>query len=259
MESQFTDYPSLIYDGPFSDHIENKTSSYLEGAPEITPGEAKKRINNMTSLSLDYKGESGGNLPAYRFSGTCENGAPVSFEITKAGGMLSWYLCDRGVSFTSLSADGAKNKAREYISLLGLSNMRDTYYEIQNGIALINFAAADGDVILYPDLIKVRVALDTGEVIGSELHGYIMNHKSRNLSKSTVTLGQAKGNISELLTVKSENKALIPTEGEMEVLCYEFLCDGQNGDRVLVYINAETGEEENIYILLEDENGTLTI
>ena len=86
-----------------------------------------------------------------------------------------------------------------------------------------------------------------------------MNHKQRKLEKNTITLGQAKENVSDLLTIKEENTALIPTDGENEVLCYEFLCDGENDDKVLVYINAATGEEENIYILLKDENGTLTI
>ena len=43
-----------------------------------------------------------------------------------------------------------------------------------------------------------------------------------------------------------------------EVLCYEF--KGTINDKtVLVYINAETGKEENIFILVDDINGMLTI
>ena len=258
MEKSFTDYPSLIYDGPFSDHILNASPALLSGMNEISPAEALKRINSITGLSMKYAGESGGNLPSYSFSGICKSGAAVSAEITKSGGMLSWYLCDRAAEFTNLSADDAKNAARSYIALLGLSDMRDTYYEIQNGIALINFAAADGDVILYPDLVKVRVALDTGEVIGSELHGYIMNHKARQIPAFSHTEAEIYEKISPKVSVSSINKCLIPTEGGGEVFCYEVHCGFDNHD-FLIYLNSETLRQEDILILLVNENGTLTI
>ena len=258
MEQGFTDYPSLIYDGPFSDHIENKTPSFLEGAPDITPEEAARRIKSITALPLTYTGESGGNLPAYSFSGACENGAPVSYEITKAGGMLSWYLCDRAAGYSAVSAEEAKDTARKYTELLGIADLRDTYYEIQNGIALINFAAADGDVILYPDLIKVRVALDTGEVIGAELGGYIMNHKARQLPPFSHTDAGVLEKISPKATASSINKCLIPTKSGGETFCYEVHCSFDDKE-FLIYLNAETLKQEDILILLVNENGTLTI
>ncbi|MBO4897912.1 MAG: germination protein YpeB [Clostridia bacterium] len=258
MEQGFTDYPSLIYDGPFSDHIENKSPAYLEGASEITQSEAQKRINNMTGLSLSFSGEGGGSLPAYAFSGVCKSGAPVYAEITKRGGMLSWYLCDRAPETAVLSADEARNKAREYISLLGIPAMRDTYYEIQNGIAIVNFAAEEDGVILYPDLIKVRVALDTGEVIGCELHGYIMNHTARQVPPFSHAESEVLEKISPKTSVSSVNKCLIPTKSGGEIFCYEVRCSFE-GQEFLIYLNSETLRQEDVLILLVSENGTLTI
>ena len=52
---------------------------------------------------------------------------------------------------------------------------------------------------------------------------------------------------------------MIPTAGQHEVLCYEFVCTDSAGGRCIVYVNAETGEQQKILILLEDENGSLTI
>ena len=52
---------------------------------------------------------------------------------------------------------------------------------------------------------------------------------------------------------------MIPTGGKDEVLCHEFKCIDSEERHCLVYINAETGAEEKILILLEDESGTLTI
>ena len=40
--------------------------------------------------------------------------------------------------------------------------------------------------------------------------------------------------------------------------CYEFLCSTPDGAECLVYLNTQTGEEENILLLLTGENGALT-
>jgi len=40
--------------------------------------------------------------------------------------------------------------------------MKETYYLNENGIITINYAYNQDDVIMYPDLIKVKVALDDG-------------------------------------------------------------------------------------------------
>ena len=44
-----------------------------------------------------------------------------------------------------------------------------------------------------------------------------------------------------------------------ETLCWEFSCEGEDDDQVLVYINAENGMEEEILILLEDETAVLSM
>ena len=65
--------------------------------------------------------------------------------------------------------------------------------------------------------------------------------------------------LSPELDILSHRLALIPTGGEYEVLTHEFKCQSADGRHVLVYINAQTGQEEKILILLEDESGTLVI
>ena len=42
------------------------------------------------------------------------------------------------------------------------------------------------------------------------------------------------------------------------MLTYEYLCQAENGEEVLVYLNADTGMEEQILILLRSDNGVLT-
>ena len=107
--------------------------------------------------------------------------------------------------------------------------------------------------------MKVSVALDTGKVVGYESSGYWWNHTARDLPAPAVSQEEARAKVSPLLTVQSVQLAVIPTAGQYEVLCYEFKCADDSGRHYIVYIDAQTGLEKHILILLEDENGTLAL
>ena len=74
----------------------------------------------------------------------------------------------------------------------------------------------------------------------------------------SITVEQAQQSLSDILTVDNTRLALIPTSGQNEVCVYEFLCTSPTGDRILSYINTQTGAEEQILILMQTPNGTLT-
>ena len=86
-----------------------------------------------------------------------------------------------------------------------------------------------------------------------------MNHQEREFSAPMLTDTTAKEILSPSLTVQSQNMAVIPTSGMNEAYCYEFLCEGREGQKVLVYINSATGAEEQVLILIESDNGVLTV
>ena len=69
---------------------------------------------------------------------------------------------------------------------------------------------------------------------------------------------QAKSSLNQDLEIFSEGLAVIPTEWKTEILCYEFKGRIDDTD-FLVYINAETGREENILVIVDTPNGTLTV
>ena len=81
-----------------------------------------------------------------------------------------------------LDINSATDKAAEFLQKNGFYSMQSSYYESSGGIATINFAYVQDNVTCYSDLVKVRVALDTGEIVGLATNGYIMNHAERNLS-----------------------------------------------------------------------------
>ena len=137
--------------------------------------------------------------------------------------------------------------------------MKTTYHETLYNSCTINFAAMDGDVTLYTDLIKVTVALDNGEILGFDARGYIVNHHERDLEKPKISGKEAREKVSTTLEIQDSKLALIPTQGLNEKLTYEFKCTDKEGKNILVYINAMNGKEEQILILIISEDGMLTV
>ena len=165
---------------------------------------------------------------------------------------------NRNVGDNILSYEQALEKAKRYLSKMGKTNFIETYYFTDEGVCVINFAFLDGQTICYTDLLKVGVAMDTGEIMLYEASGYLTNHQERAFQTPVYTAEQARAVLSEKLVAKKTALALIPTDSGKEVRCYEFLCTSEDTEEILVYINVLTLKEEEILILLKSDGGTLT-
>lgn len=256
-EEGFTSYPTLIYDGPFSDHIMEKEPEHLKGADNVSREYAKQRaakISGLKESQLNSAGDEEGRMPSYTFSG---EGMDIS--VTRAGGHISYLLKSRIPAERKLSVQEAMDKAEEFMQMLDIPTMTSTYYEIGGDILTINYAYLQGDVTVYPDLIKIGVAMDTGEILSFDARGFLVNHLERTDVTPTLSQAEAEGSVSEFLTIETAKLCIIPSEGLNEVLCWEFKCRADNGEELLTYVNAADGAEEQILILMIDENGQLTM
>lgn len=261
MEQNFHEYSGLIYDGAFSEHLTNSEPKGLTG-DEINEDVAKQKAEEFVGFeniketsNLGYFENA--TIPSYGFSITKINGQNVNISISKKGGHIIYMNTNREVNNEIISQEDADNKAKSYLDTKGFTNMKETYYLKQDGIVTINYAYNQDGVIMYPDLIKVKVALDNGEILGLECTGYLNNHTQRDVSKVKITKEDAKKNLNKNLEIIGENMAVIPTEWKTEILCYEF--KGKvDGKEFLVYINAENGKEEDILVITNTPNGTLT-
>ncbi len=256
LENGFSETPTLIYDGPFSDHILNKTPEMTKNAAEITEEQAREKAApycEKEPYELNLTHQEDGKMPSYVFE--C---GKTSVAVTKQGGYVSYMLKSRDVNAQKITCQQAAEKAMEYLTSLGVESVEQTYYETYNNICTINFAHTQQGVTCYTDLIKVAVALDNGEVLGYDGRGYIANHKDRELKSPEKSAEELQSKLSPMLKVVSQTEALIPVNGN-EVHCYEYKCKAENGQTVLVYLNTETGREEDILILIEMEETTLTV
>ncbi len=263
IEQNFHEYSGLIYDGAFSEHITNKEKVGLTGenideekAKEI----AKKFIgkDKLQEIQLSGKSENT-NMPTFDFNVKVngEKDANMVISISEKGGHVVFMNYNRNIEAESVTQERADEIGKEFLNSHGFESMKETYYLKQDGIVTINYAYEQEGVTVYPDLIKLKVALDTGEIMGIETTGYLNSHKERNISNVKITKEQAKKNLNSKLNILSENLAIVPTEWKTEVLCWEFKGKVDDTD-FLVYINAETGEEQDILVITNTPNGTLT-
>lgn len=267
LEENFHEYSGLIYDGAFSEHITSAEKKGLTGE-EIDEEKAKEIVKKFYGEDKIEKIDSNGysenaEIPSFDFSVKMkENDNIATISVSKKGGHVIFANYNRTVNVETISQERANEIAKDFLNKHGYINMKETYYYKQNGIVTINYAymqnsANNQQVIIYPDLIKVKVALDDGSVLGIETSGYLNSHTTRNLPTNIITKEKAKEVLNKDLQIESENLAIIPTKWNTEVFCWEFKGKVEDNE-FLVYINAETGKEEDILVIVNTADGTLT-
>lgn len=268
IEEEMHNYPTLTYDGPFSDQL-RAVPRGIPGNP-VTSAQAAEIAREFVvpekkeQYGVQKIGEANGQIATYSFevrprdrgtafvAGGREPGV-VYLDISKKGGEVVWLINNREVGKKQLSFNQALTRAQAFLKSRGYENMVLTSYMEYQRSMIFSFAYQQGNVIIYPDLIKVRVALDNGQILGMEAKDYLMSHRQRDLPEPVLTVEQAKAKLNPRLKVARERLVVIPSESHEEILCYEFLVQ-MNSHRFLVYINATNGQEQNILRLVEGEN-----
>lgn len=251
------DYPTLIYDGPFSDHILNKTSAVTEKLKVVTEEEAQEKAAKFIGVKKDdiqLLTKTQNNMSTYTFYNS-----QYTVSVTRKGGIVNYMLTSQYASEIKLSTKQAIKKATEYLNKQGYTKVKESYYSTTDGICTVNFSYYDKGITYYTDLIKVSVAMDKGDITAFDATGYLMNHKTRSIPKNVkYTPQEGKKLVNNNLEIISYKKAFIPTEWETERYVYEYRCKTKDEKEVLVYIDPITGEEADVLLLLYTDGGVLT-
>ena len=262
LEENLHQYSGLIYDGAYSEHIVSEEKKGLKGE-KISEEDAKNKVkefignDNIQEIS-SYGFSENAPVPSFTFNIKNKNDENITISISEKGGDIIFMNSDKKVEQENIGYEEANKKAKEFLEQKGFKNMKQTYYLKNDGVMTINYAYSQDGVLMYPDLIKVKVSLDDGQILGIETTGYLNNHTERDISKVKITKEQAREKLNKKLNIQSEILAVIPTEWKTEILCYEFKGKVEDTE-YLVYINAENGEEEQILIITNTPNGVLTM
>ncbi len=260
MQAEGVEYPTLIYDGPFSESQTKKDIKGLVGE-EITQEDAQAKVEKIYEgkniKNLKYLGETDGIFKTYNFTLTNEQNREIYVQITKKGGFVLTISSYAGSDKDELDLSACEQKAEEFAQMLGI-NVKAVWSTKVTGMAYINLTPVVDDVIIYPDMIKVKVSCSTGEVLGWEAQSYAYNHTDRTGLSVTISESAARSKVSSLLTIETQKLTLIPVQYGNETLCYEYKCT-LNDSTYYVYIDAKTGDEVQILKIIATTSGELLI
>ena len=239
------DYPEMIYDGPFSEGLLDREAKFLRDKQEISESDALNRVKAIYG-EAESRGEVKGAIPSYLYS--VSDG---EVEISKAGGYIVEVARNYVEGEVTLNKAQAITASKGFLENVGYNNLEAVWVSVNGDIAYINFAFVKDGVIYYPDLIKIKISLVGGEILGLDAQNFLYNHSER-------TLVEKVGDVNSVTFTEGfepivKRRVIIPTEWNTEIEAYEVA--GTYDDAFYyIYYDAVTLEEIKVMRVIQDEN-----
>lgn len=243
-------YPAMIFDGPFSTALETKEVKGL-GNKEYTLDESCDYIKNIVyknrDVEIEYINETNGDISTYNFSVKVDDKEFVA-QVSKLGRLLITLSGDIENGDAVIGREQSIELAKNFANNIGFESMDCVWTEINENVAYINLAPNIDGVILYPDLVKVKVDMTAQDVVGLEAVNYALNHVARDV-EFNLTLLEAESMLGFDYHILETNKTVIRLDNGNEVSCYEFILEKIDGD-YFYYINSNSFKIEKILKLV---------
>ena len=257
MEQEFPELPSLVYDGPFSSSIADRVPRMTADKQEIDRDAAALVAAGFLGIRSNLAEADGtveGDIPCWRVSS-----GDYTVCVSRQGGYVVRAISSRTPMRSVLTPEDALKAAAGELARHDYRNMQESYHVLEGNTLTVTYCQTQKGVLCYPDMIKVAVAMDTGELLRFDAEAYLTSHTARELPTAQVSEEAAAERVPAGLTLLRQRLAVIPSPGEEELFCRELICENEEGQHYLLYFNAVTGAQEKILILLEDETGTLAL
>jgi len=181
-----------------------------------------------------------------------QTGQEASMDITKKAGHPIWFINNRDIKKQTLSLNEANNKAAAFLKETGFRDLEVFESTQYDNVGVFNFVTNIKGVRIYPEAVKVKVALDNGSIIGVSAEEYLKSFQTRTIEKPAISMEQARSKVNPKFKVMEDRQAMIVNDLNQEVICYEFL--GTIGeDTYRIFVNAKNGIEEKVEKLKDAE------
>lgn len=227
------------------------------------PGEAisEKEAVQRAKRFLDIKDASnvkvvendgGGSDNGFYSVSIKEGKTDVDLDITKKGGHPIWILRNREVEDQKISLNKASIIASKFLKDREFESM-DLFESSQyDNIGVFTFVSKHDDVRIYPEAVRVKVALDNGDIIGLSARAYLMAHHDRKLPEPKLDRKAALEKVNPKVKVMETRLAVMENDVGEEVMTYEIL-GTINKSTYRIFINADNGKEEKVEKLQKSE------
>ena len=248
-------FPELIYDGPFSDGLDQREIKGLKGE-EIDDNAAREIFTKIFSEygleKIENTGVAGGTIEVYNVQAQ-KDGQMLFAQISKKGGELIMFSFAGSCEQVKYEQADAILAGENFLQKLDIHDMKAVWINLANNVYTINFASTANGAIVYPDLIKVRVCAETNTVIGIEARTYYTNHTDRLIGSPAISEKQAREKVSSNIEIDSARLAIVPIGQKSEKLCYEFAGEFE-GSTYYVYIDAISGRQVEMFKVVQNES-----
>lgn len=244
--------PTLLTVNEKDDIYQNVEGKRITKKEAIT--EAKKYANFSDGVEVNVEDNGKGSDFGFYSISLLEKktNVEVNMDITKKGGYPIWYLNNREVKEKNIDLNQAYTKAVQFLKDHQFDSLELFESAQYDQIGLFSFVAKVNDVRVYPDSVKVKIALDDGSVIGFSAEEYLQSHKLRDIQDAKLSPKEAETKINSKVDIMEQRKAVIINDIGKEVLCYEYL-GVINNDTYRIFINANNGQEEKVEKLKNSE------
>lgn len=275
VERDLKQFDALVYDGPFSAHLETKHQVSLPGNP-VTSGAAVEKALQFLAKALQVGGSPdsernkrqpkvvsveafGGPIPSYAVRLQIAGSPPrvVEVDVSQRGGHALLMIDPRPVGGPTTDRQRAEEVARRFLASTGFSSLEVTGVNRNGNLLTISFAPVEDDAILYPDTVRVTVALDDGQIVAYDAVAYWQNHRTREFGTAKLTPSDISLLINPRATVEGIRKAVIRSPSGKEVMTYQAKLN-LSGERFLSFLNVNTGVEEAILKVVEGKDRFIT-
>jgi spore germination protein len=260
MSESISEYPALIYDGPYAERAENIEPKAASGE-EVPYEQAVETAQRFLAGTYVRNEDQGAQVPTYSMTCTREDEEVFEVRVTKKAGLF-YSILPNAAAATDIFPTGEQvpqlvEVAKAYLEAHGFPEVKSAYAQYYAGSAVLNMVPVQDGVILYPDLVKVWVDIGTLEVIGLDAHNFTVNHIRREFPTDLMDEGALTERVAKRLSIENVRLAMIPYNAVEERLCYEFT--GENGGNTFaIYLSAQTGETLDIKLIIDAEDGTFT-
>ncbi len=246
-EQSLIDYPSVIFDGPFSDSQTESTPKTKRG--EISIKEAQEKLAAL-GFNLAFSGESGGDIPCYLFSSENE-----SALVTKQGGILLSYVSSYESENTTADENSLRAIAQDFAKKIS-PNVSVVWQEAYGNDYVFNFAPVKNGITLYPDLFKIKISFD-GKITGVEARGFFINNHERTIEDARISSFDAAKVLKQGFSVETTRLCVISLN-EQELLCWEFFGKFADLDYA-IYVSAISGKQETEFRIISTQTGKMVV
>lgn len=236
---QETDFPLTASE---SDYEKKRDLVHLTDK-EVTKEQALQKMRDLfpategATLSVSMNADDAA-YPFYHIQ--FARGARLGYaDITKKGGHVLSFLLERPANDTQVTQQQAREMATEFLQQAGYTDV--VYVEARENHEAWHFVFSRkaGDAIVYPDSIQLKLAKDSGEVLGINAMEYIQKETLPDTTPKELNMENYFAdnvNVEETKLVYTENT------GYELVLCYEVVARVSNdtNETFRVLIDANT-------------------